>query len=208
MARFGEGVWHIFSMFVCITSEHCDFAKTSKKHRFLHCFVKAELLKINEKSTKFDQKSMQIWSEQGKVQKLFPKIDLGWSWGQFWRGLGHSGASFGNFWAHFGHFFDVQCGTWRLFGVILSILGALWVWFFRFWEPLGASRALFSVKVAFWNAFLQNFIDLGRFWLGLGRVFGTFFRCFLHYLGTLRFCKNIEKTQVFTLFCKGRAFKN
>ena len=143
---------------------------------------------------------MQIWSEQGKVQKLFPKIDLGRSWSQFWRGLGHSGASFGNFWPHFGNFLDVQCGTWRLFGVILSILGALWVWFFRFWELLGASRALFSVKIAFWNAFLQNFIDLGRFWLGLGRVFGTFFRCFLHYLGTLRFCKNIEKT----LFCKGR----
>ena len=60
LARFWEGVCHIFSTFFCITSEHCDFAKTSKKHRFLHCFVKAELLKINEKSTKFDQKSMQI----------------------------------------------------------------------------------------------------------------------------------------------------
>ena len=43
LARFGEGLWLICSMFFRITLEHCDFAKTSKTTEFLQCFVKAKL---------------------------------------------------------------------------------------------------------------------------------------------------------------------
>ena len=69
---------HLFDVF-CITLEHCDFAKTSKKHRFLHCFVKAELLRIKERSMKFDQK---------KCSKIISKNTFGMVLASIWERFG------------------------------------------------------------------------------------------------------------------------
>ena len=96
----------------------------------------------------------------------------------------------------------------RISGVSWTLLGASWWLFFDFgssWVPLGCH---FRSKPCFETLFCEILAIWGGFGKVLGRCLAHFFNVFLHYLGTLRFCKNIEKTQVFTLFCKSRALKN
>ena len=42
------------------------------------------------------------------------------------------------------------------------------------------------------------------FWMDFGMIFGCFSDDFGCFSKKLRICKNIEKTLVFTVFCKGR----
>ena len=134
-------------MILGVSRRNCEFAKTLKKHWFLLCFVKVDLLKNNNKSAKNDEKSMLISNGKKKVSKSLEKSiweGLGLNLEGFGLALGRLLVTFGRILLAFGrlkrYLFkalvqnDLQKAFWMDFGLLLKGFGKV---FGRFWKDLG-----------------------------------------------------------------------
>ena len=140
MARFWKDFGRIFRGFFAFSLK----APIFKIRAPTQCFVRVELLKIQQKIRKNRHKIDAIFRCEKKGSKFTQKVDLGGSWAPFGKGLGRSGASFGRSWALFGSFFGLLNTSSIMIlpkmgskGASGSILGGICKDFGRIWEGFG-----------------------------------------------------------------------